>query len=195
MDEHTQSVSTETHQKLAIAFIIGLLIGAGAVWVYFANTNKAEAPTTEEKIEEGEEEKNEDEQTTETPVTEVSREVNITPAAQTLVGNDYDIQVNNQPSGNFVAIANVSMPQGGGWVVVHEQEDGVMGNALGAQYFEEGSWSGSVSLLRNTVVGKDYFVMLYNDNGDRRFSLENDKPFIDRTTGQAIRKSFRATTR
>lgn len=188
-----QEEGVGSHQKLAIAFIAGLLLGALSVWVYFGQTNMEETLESEEgeemMIEEGEEE-TASVSTAGEQVGTLEVETRPQPTA-----SEADIVVSNQPSGNSVMISELLMPQGGGWVVVHEHEGGALKNALGAKYFEEGSWSGTVSLLRNTVVGQTYFVVIYEDDGDRRFSMVNDRPFVDLTTGQVIRKQFTATTR
>lgn len=197
--QHDLQPTAETHRQLAIAFIVGLLIGAGAVWVYFANTRDAEAPTEAETsevemTEEGEE------NAAAAASAGVGKGVEMEQEGQSYVvspsiANNLELSVTNQPSGNHVDIGAVRFPEGGGWVVVHESDSGALGNALGAQYFTEGSWSGTVNLLRNTVVGQNYFAVLYHDNGDRQFSLGIDTPFVDGGTQQVILEPFSATAR
>ncbi len=79
-----------------------------------------------------------------------------------------------QKAGPTVAIdkAVVSAPT---WVVVYEDNAGQPGRALGATLFFPGNPTGSVNLLRATVVGKSYLAAKQLDNGDRQFSLHTDQ--------------------
>ncbi len=181
----TYELSADSHKQLAIAFVVGLLVGAGAVWIWSVNTKNVEAP---EKS---------DETSKSTLATTTSQKPTDTPSTSTATSvsaSAVDLEVNNQLSGNHVNITSVTFPSMGGWVVIHEVSEGELGNALGAQYFSEGSWSGTVSLLRNTVVGNTYAAVLYGDNGDRQFTLTTDKPLTDVGTSQVIMKFFVATS-
>jgi hypothetical protein len=96
--------------------------------------------------------------------------------------NTNTIQVGAQQAGTPVRIASVQLDAGeaGGWVVVHEVQDGVIGNALGAIRKDSGLHTDVVvQLLRETVSGGTYAVVLYTDNGDRQFSLTSDTPLTD----------------
>lgn len=182
----TYELSTDSHKQLAVSFVIGLLVGAGAVWVWTANVKKAEAPEKEDAKSAVTTEKTDSVPSTPTGT---SKDTSTIPVSASAV----DLAVNNQTSGNHVNVQSVSFPNGGGWVAIHDVAEGEIKNALGAQYFSEGSWSGTVSLLRNTVVGNTYAAVLYGDNGDRQFNLETDKLLTDKNTSQAIMKFFVAT--
>lgn len=82
--------------------------------------------------------------------------------------------VSPQAAGKSVAIekASVAAPT---WVVVYEDKDGKPGNALGAALFFPSRQTGTVELLRATTPGKNYLIARQVDNGDRKFSLKNDK--------------------
>lgn len=89
------------------------------------------------------------------------------------------IIVTNQPAGSSVTVksANLEAGKGGGWVVVHEVNDGVIANALGAVRRDSGTHADiEVKLLRETLPGGTYAVVLYSDNNDRVFSISTDTP-------------------
>ena len=79
-----------------------------------------------------------------------------------------------QRAGLSVAINKVTVAKPT-WVVVYESRDGAPGNVLGAHLFFE-SRAGTVTLLRSTVAGAEYFVGTSVDNGDRKYSKAADKP-------------------
>ncbi|OHB24134.1 MAG: hypothetical protein A2542_00030 [Parcubacteria group bacterium RIFOXYD2_FULL_52_8] len=79
-----------------------------------------------------------------------------------------------------------------GWVVVHEQTAGVPGRVLGAKPFGPATASVVVSLLRGTVAGATYYVMLHSDDGDiNDFNLAKDVPLLG-ANGLPIMMVFRA---
>lgn len=89
------------------------------------------------------------------------------------------IAVNDQQPGLQVMVSMVALGQGG-WVVIHESEDGKPGRILGAKRFDAGSgMTGSVELLRPTEEGKVYFAMPHADDGDRQFDHMKDMPLED----------------
>jgi hypothetical protein len=99
------------------------------------------------------------------------------------------IQVSDQTAGGAVKVVSVSMPQLG-WVVIHEIKDGVIANALGASLRDSGEHNDiDVYLLRDTVSGGEYAVVLYQDDGDREFSLALDAPITD-SSGNFIMSRF-----
>jgi len=88
------------------------------------------------------------------------------------------IVVKDQPAGFKVIVDSVSL-ENVGWVAIHEDRDGELGNILGAYRFENGTHSGEVELLRNTVEGGTYYAVIYNDDGDREFDHKKDVPLVD----------------
>jgi hypothetical protein len=82
----------------------------------------------------------------------------------------------NKAAGKVVFVDSVVLTENA-WVVVREDIGGEMGNILGAQWLPTGTKSEtSVELLRGTEAGKKYYVVLYNDNGDRIFGTTSDFP-------------------
>ncbi len=104
-----------------------------------------------------------------------------------------EITVSSQPAGRAVVVSQVVLPQKG-WVVVHESNGGELSNALGAARRDAGQYNGVVvELLRNTEPDKNYFVVLYADNGNNTFELKEDVPFSDES-GAVLKRSFTAHT-
>jgi hypothetical protein len=95
-----------------------------------------------------------------------------------------------QTAGFAVAISKVVVSQPT-WLVVYEDHAGVPGNAIGAGLFFAGQTSGTVELLRATLPGQSYFVGQSLDDGDKIFSLQNDKPVRD-TQGNPLFTEFTA---
>ena len=94
------------------------------------------------------------------------------------IPNVAKVVVTDQSAGNMVAIGAVDMPVNG-WVVVHEDRAGVPGNILGAQRFDAGSYvGGQVELMRGTVSGGRYYVMIHADDGDKQFDHKLDMPLV-----------------
>lgn len=93
-------------------------------------------------------------------------------------------------AGMSVAIEKVSLSEDA-WIVVREDKEGEMANILGAVWLPKGTVSeASVELLRGTVSGKKYFVVLWGDNGDRLFGKDVDAPLYN--NGKMISTTFTA---
>ncbi len=102
------------------------------------------------------------------------------------------ISVSDQAAGEMVTLGRVDMTVDG-WVVVHEDRDGAPGNILGAQRFDAGSYSGgSVELLRPTVAGGKYYVMLHADDGDKMYDHTLDTTHVKNSAGMDVVMSFTA---
>lgn len=102
--------------------------------------------------------------------------------------NNNAIVVGDQNAGVIVDVKNVIL-KNDSWVVIHEDNDGVLGNALGAQLFLQGVSSGKVELLRGTEDGKIYYAVIRQDDGDRAFDLEKDILVSDKE-GNSIQVRF-----
>jgi hypothetical protein len=84
------------------------------------------------------------------------------------------ITVSSQSAGKTVTIKSVTLSKDG-WVAIRENVGGEMGSVLGAAWLPKGTATNvSVELLRNTISGKTYFVTLFTDNGDKKFSSKID---------------------
>lgn len=94
-----------------------------------------------------------------------------------------------QPSGSQVIVQNVAL-EVPGWLVIHEVTDGLIGNALGAARRDAGSHDNvSIDLLRETMPGQTYALILYRDNGNKTFEIHGDMPMVD-TSGVPLVTTF-----
>lgn len=159
------------NQKLVLSFLIGVLVGLGIFWM--VNATRQELSPVVGNVKNTE---------------ESSQKAAVQDFTTTPLVRDNAIIVENQPAGSRVFVKK-AMFEEDGWVVIHEGNTSFIGNALGAARFDAGENSGVVELLRNTEVGKMYRAILYRDNGDRTFSLENDFPFLG-TGNQPILTTF-----
>lgn len=99
------------------------------------------------------------------------------------------ISISTQLAGGTVTVQSVDL-LADGWIVVHEMRDGVVANALGAIRRDAGSYTDiAVPLLRATMPGATYLVVLYADNGDRVFDLQTDTPLTG-ASGAPLMVSF-----
>ncbi|HLP44102.1 MAG TPA: hypothetical protein VK145_02375 [Candidatus Nanoarchaeia archaeon] len=90
------------------------------------------------------------------------------------VSSDSAILVGDQGAGDVVTVASVET-DAVAWVAIRDNNNGVMGNILGAARIDAGASNNIVvSLLRSTMPNKSYFVTLYADNGDRMFDHKSD---------------------
>ncbi|HEY4516956.1 MAG TPA: hypothetical protein VJG64_03340 [Candidatus Paceibacterota bacterium] len=80
------------------------------------------------------------------------------------------VQVFDQVAGMSIAVQSVTLDQPS-WVAVRDAG----GRILGAGWFPVGTQSQvTVSLLRGTVAGERYQVLLYADDGDKKFDWHKD---------------------
>lgn len=120
---------------------------------------------------------------------DISKKENVKNDDGGLLALSNSILVNDQLAGDRVNVSEVKFSKFG-WAVVHEQKDGILGNALGAQKFEAGTHEdGYIYLLRNSEPENLYYVILYEDNGDFEFDLKVDTPLQDEN-GKMIMTEF-----
>jgi len=173
--------------KIALSFLGGFIVGILIIWGWNAYTNKnyvkdITPTTTSPENMVATTTKDSKDTTTEngSSITKIKTK-NIVPFA--------NITVTNQPSGSTVKVASVTLKKDG-WVVVHEEKDGLIANALGAVRKNAGEYKNiTIPLLRNTVKNKQYWIVLYSDNGNRQFNLKEDLP-VKNTDGKIIMNSF-----
>ncbi len=103
------------------------------------------------------------------------------------------VSVTDQPAGNTVTVASVTIPPPGVWVAVREVDDDALGNVLGAAHAGGPRTDFTVPLLRATVPGGTYAIELYRDGGSNTFDLSTDSVYVDFDTGQPVIAYF--TTR
>jgi hypothetical protein len=178
------------NMKVVIAFLLGVVIGGAGMWFASGSddADMVEDTNGEDVLE------NVEDLSAEVLLSGVGTEggeVNTVPPAVMANGGDASVSVKDQSASDTVKLDSVTFGASGGWAVVHEMEGEFLGRALGARRFDVGTVVGEVPLLRNTVAGKLYQVVLYADNGDKEFSLVNDKPFV--VDDKMVGASFTAT--
>ncbi|TSC72265.1 MAG: hypothetical protein G01um101470_368 [Parcubacteria group bacterium Gr01-1014_70] len=105
------------------------------------------------------------------------------------LGNTLEIE--NQRAGVSVFVKRVEFPETR-WIVLRDvNDDGTLGNILGAGWFPAGAHENvSVPLLRSTVGGEQYRAVLYADtNGNKQFEHKTDEPVKD-SKGNTVSVSF-----
>jgi len=170
--------SNYTRGNLIIAFLIGAIIGAGVY--YLIDTSEALNFTKKRDIDTEKEVVIEKKDDSDTNVIVIDKKVS----------SESSIVVKDQIAGLRVVIDSITL-EGSGWVAVHEDVDGELGNILGAQRFDAGTYKGLVDLLRNTVEGGVYHAVLYSDDGDKVFDHKKDFLLTDEN-GNTIESEFNA---
>lgn len=149
--------------KVVVVFIIGIIIGFLGAWIPMKD---AVRPTDDAGT--GVEDK----------------------ASDVVLSGENAILVRDQEAGLSVNVELVTL-ENAGWVVIHEDNDGALGNALGAQLFLAGVNSGTVDLLRGMEVGKIYYAAIRQDDGDGAFDLSKDFLLSD-GKGNPVQVKFEA---
>lgn len=100
------------------------------------------------------------------------------------------LQVGAQSAGSVVSVSRVNVPPPGVWVVVGEIREGMVWRALGAARVRDTTNDVRIDLLRPTVPGEEYAVLLYRDDGDEVFELRGDSAYIDYESAESVTASF-----
>lgn len=185
-----------SNQKVLISALVGFIIGAAAIWVWTISTGASRGKTAEDTAKEmtaSVEEATEgaaDTSTSGETATVASKETSPAPSAAGSMSNSELISVSAQPAGTQVQV-RVSLSSAG-WVAVHEEREGGLGNVLGAKWLPEGDHDVTVNLLRATASGQTYHVVLYNDDGDRQFEYKKGDAHMLDGSKQPIQASFKA---
>lgn len=101
------------------------------------------------------------------------------------------IHANSQAAGSSVTVETRDMPEADVWVAVQELRAGELSNVLGAaRVLPNQEWV-TVPLLRDTIAGVTYAVVLYRDDGDRSFDLYKDSIYVDFDSGERVVSLFK----
>ncbi len=162
-------------QKTVVSFIVGLLIGGLLVWAFSGPS--VEAPKDADKKTDTEKVEPKDEKSEDVKTSEVKTEETTTPEVTTLPVGDGKITVENQAAGKFVTLKSATYPISEGWIAVRDYQNDQLGVVLGAARFseEQGLVPTGVTLLRTTTAGKEYAIVVYTENGDKKFNVADDK--------------------
>lgn len=182
-----------SNQKVLVSALVGFIIGAAAIWVWTVSTavpqTGMEAKTdVVAAVDNATDSETETEMPTKT-ITEVVPESPAVSPARSMSNSDL-ITVAAQKAGMSVK-AHVTF-EAPGWVAVHEENAGGIGNVLGANWLPSGEQDVTVDLLRATVAGMTYHVVLYNDDGDRQFDYKKGDANLLDGSKQPIQASFKA---
>ncbi|MCB9810895.1 MAG: hypothetical protein H6779_00660 [Candidatus Nomurabacteria bacterium] len=172
-------------QKTVVSFIVGLLIGGLLVWAFSGPTT--DAPTTQSD-DDKEVKADKDQKTTSTKADEEKTTSSVSedkggtasdsaPVEKKLSVGDGKIVVNDQPVSTSIAMESATYPVGEGWVGIRDYRDGQLGYILGVVRFseEQGLVPSSIILQTPTIAGREYAVVVFEESGDRKFSLADDK--------------------
>lgn len=107
--------------------------------------------------------------TTAPTTTTVESTTNIPKGTVTATSDGESVVVSSQKAGETVAIQAMSLTRAS-WIAVRDDM-----SILGAAWFPSSATSGSVDLQRATVAGKSYRVVIYVDDGDKKFDLHADQ--------------------
>ena len=101
------------------------------------------------------------------------------------------IEVKDQKPGDEVMIDTVSLERRG-YVVVHEDENGGIGETVGHSDLLNIGETKSITFKMNLHPGLSHSAMLHVDNGDGAFDERQDLP-LKNENGEFIMKSFKGT--
>lgn len=150
------------YAPVVIGVAVGLVVGFAAGWYWTENkysSNEDENNTTNEEVQ---------------VVLEEQMPESFLGSESAEATNE-SIEISEQEAGSSVVVDKVTLSESG-WVAVREMRDGMMGNILGAKRIQNpGTISRvSVPLLRPTLSGETYTVVIYRDDGDRDFDFNFD---------------------
>lgn len=103
------------------------------------------------------------------------------------------VSVANQPAGESVIVASVTVPSSGVWVAVREVNDNTLGNVLGAARVASPHDTMTISLLRATEPNRSYAVELYRDDNNSAFDPSVNSVYVDFDTGTRVVAYFTTT--
>lgn len=110
------------------------------------------------------------------------------PVVSTVVDTNI-VAAPNQSAGGTVLVNKVTSNTEI-WVAVREDKNGIMGNVLGAKKVAAGtSENVIVQLLRATVPGSKYYIVLFKDNGNGVFDSKMDT--LIESDGRVVVSTFR----
>lgn len=94
---------------------------------------------------------------------------NVPKGTVTATSDGESVSVADQPAGTSVALSSMSLTHAT-WIAVRDDM-----SILGAAWFPSSATSGTVELQRGTQGGKSYRVVMYVDDGDKKFDMRADK--------------------
>ena len=104
------------------------------------------------------------------------------------------IYLENQTTGSTTVLVGFAVLSKPGFIVVYDDNGGVPGSIIGASsLLESGGEYLVVGVEEPLVEGRVYYAMLYHDDGDERFRVQEDTQVVD-SEQSVILMNFIATT-
>jgi len=180
---------TKTTTNWIIAGLVALVVIIGGGWLIArersgtlvgANATSTESSTTETAS-------TGSSSTNPTPTPSVSPGKTAYVANPIVAASGQTVSVADQPAGSNVTIADVSVSQPT-WVAVRDTTHWYPG----AKLISKSAQNVMIPLLRNTVAGKTYEVVLFTDNGDGKFSIHGGDNLVTGADGAPVSATFKA---
>ncbi len=154
-------MTSDELKTAATGFLPGVVVGAAVVWLAMSMSASPMIPVSL------------DADTTD-PEPQAPSEAVVKTAPPTGVS----VSANDQPAGRAV-IVEKAMLTATSWIAIRDFADGKIGNILGAVRREAGASDDViVDLLRATVPGSEYAVVVFTDDGDGKFDSKRDTPVM-----------------
>lgn len=183
--EETQHNNKEA-QKTVVAFVVGLLVGGGLMWMFGGTPATPETDGTNPTAPANTETENAtEEEPVDTPVDDATEQPTATDTARNgaaaveepaAMSGEGAVSVTDQAAGSEVVLESAVYPMSEGWIGVRDYDNGNLGALLGVVRFSESQelTPSAITLQRATEAGQTYAVVFYSDDGDREFSLATD---------------------
>ena len=183
-----------------VLFMVGALVGFGADREYMRRRSDANDTQMDQKTQEGDREPAKTETESGQQKADTMKDpgrageiIGPVPTGQISASTGHNsISVEDQEPGSSVTIQSLTLGMNG-WVVIHDDREGMPGHILGARRFNAGTYTGqNAELLKQTEEGKVYYAVLHADDGDRKFDYRVDLPIKD-DIGNMVLMRFVAT--
>jgi hypothetical protein len=165
-------METNNVTQWAIIGAAVLVLIAGGSWLAMRGNDAAPADTDEEVS------------ATTTPSTTTVETKTLPKGTQMATSDGETVAVSDQAAGTSVSLDGMELTRAS-WIAVRDDM-----RILGASWFPSSATSGTVKLQRATVSGKSYSVVIYVDDGDKKFDFKTDK--LITVDGKPVGTSFTA---
>ncbi len=122
--------------------------------------------------------------TTTPSTTTVDTSKNVPKGTVTATSDGESVAAADQAAGTSVTLSSLSLTRAS-WIAVRDDM-----SILGAAWFPSSATSGSVKVQRATQAGKTYSVVIYVDDGDKKFDYKKDQ--LITADGGPVGSSFSA---
>lgn len=112
-----------------------------------------------------------------------TKQEDITPLA-----GDNSIDVKNQRAGSIVAVDAANL-QKNGFIAIRETNGSRLGKVIGTSPLLAPGENRSIFISANLVSGKDYYAVLYEDDGDAKFNESGDE-ISENVSGEEVKTKF-----